>query len=313
MNPPSNQVDKHGFPVPGKFEEPVPPGATPPPSGKGSRVGRVVLGSILVAIVAAIAVEAGLGAKFRETWVNHLLNRAVSQYSEGDVTGAIEDLDEAFQWLPEDVSNKVRSRLMRFRAQCHLELKQFEPALEDASRAVDLDPKASDPYMVRAIVYQRMNDYPKALEDMDRAVEFREDNDSRPLNTRAYFRALAKVELAAAFADIQRAIDLWGGDNSAYLDTRGYLQLLLGNTDAAMSDMQRAVHLAEEELAYLDRFAKSIPAKQYERRKREANESLSVLYHHRGEVYEKLGKRSEAEADLRRATELGYNPAEGVL
>ena len=37
------------------------------------------------------------------------------------------------------------------------------------------------------------------------------------------------------------------------------------------------------------------------------------MYHHRGEIYQKLGQSEKAETDIRRAENLGYDPAHGVF
>jgi hypothetical protein len=37
------------------------------------------------------------------------------------------------------------------------------------------------------------------------------------------------------------------------------------------------------------------------------------MYHHRGLVQQKLGHDAEAQDDLRRGEQMGYNPARGVL
>jgi hypothetical protein len=40
--------------------------------------------------------------------------------------------------------------------------------------------------------------------------------------------------------------------------------------------------------------------------------NLAVIYHHRGLVYERIGKTRQAQADLERARQLGYDPEKGV-
>jgi hypothetical protein len=45
---------------------------------------------------------------------------------------------------------------------------------------------------------------------------------------------------------------------------------------------------------------------------RALNEQLSVLYHHRGLVYQKLNQPEKARADLDQARRLGYDPSKGV-
>jgi hypothetical protein len=41
--------------------------------------------------------------------------------------------------------------------------------------------------------------------------------------------------------------------------------------------------------------------------------ALAVMYQHRGLIHQQLKNEKEAEKDLRRAEELGFNPAKGVL
>ena len=48
------------------------------------------------------------------------------------------------------------------------------------------------------------------------------------------------------------------------------------------------------------------------RRQRGARQELAVLLHHRGLIHQKLENVSQAAADLQRAQELGYSPADGV-
>jgi hypothetical protein len=52
--------------------------------------------------------------------------------------------------------------------------------------------------------------------------------------------------------------------------------------------------------------------RQYRALLREYDHDLAVMYHHRGEVYEKLKDTTHAEADLHRSLELGFDPAKGV-
>ena len=64
-----------------------------------------------------------------------------------------------------------------------------------------------------------------------------------------------------------------------------------------LKDMDRAVDLAES------RFNAS----------KEARESMAVIYHHRGLVFEKLGNQRQADEDFERAEKFGYDPENGVF
>jgi tetratricopeptide (TPR) repeat protein len=134
------------------------------------------------------------------------------------------------------------------------------------------------------------------------------------LNARAYGRALAGVELDEALVDIEEALTAWP-DNADFLDTRGYIHFLRGDAEEALEDLDRALEIASQQrIIILDRTARSgASLQQVERLKRQWNEKLSVLYHHRGEAREKLHQLDEAAADLNQAEKLGYNPADGVF
>jgi hypothetical protein len=125
---------------------------------------------------------------------------------------------------------------------------------------------------------------------------------------------LAGVELKEALADVELALRMAGGDIPAFLDTRGLIQHLLGNQTEALTDLDLAIGRTEEERRVPLSAARRrvAPAGFLARRLRYYNETLAVMYHHRGMVYEKVGRKEEATADLRQGDKLGYNPAEGV-
>ncbi len=313
MPAPTQRLDKHGFPIPGKFDSPVPVDAGTEPPHRSPVFGRIFLVALLMAIVAAIVVESPLVDWARSSWVEFLAKRAIEKYQLDDLQGALRDMDLAIAWLPADTNEPLDAELHRFRASWRLENKQIDEAMEDATRAVELRPNTSDPYLTRSIVFQRLGNHERAIADLDLAVKFGAGRNDEALNARAYARALANVELEEGLADIGQALAAVP-NNPDFLDTRGYLYLLHGDTDEALVDMERAVAVAQQQRAVqLDRIGRvAASPKQFERVKRLLDEKLSVMFHHRGEVYEKLGRLDEAASDLNKAEKLGYNPAEGV-
>lgn len=241
---------------------------------------------------------------------------------DGDSTQALLNLDRALEWSPYDPN------LYLYRANLRLRLNQPFAALEDAEQAVALAPARSiEPLSQRALVLQRLGRHKSALRDIDRVVRLVGDETGKPriagqgparsydevLNFRAYSRALAKLDLERALEDIENAIARAGDELSFdYLDTRGYILLLLGELAGAKQDMERAVELAEK--ALLAHQASKRDGDERSRRLQEnhLHEILAVLYHHRGLVYQQLGDLKSAERDLSRADEFGYCPDEGV-
>lgn len=337
MNPPSNKVDKHGFPIPPSFDDGPSPG--PKAAGFGFRVWRWGLVLVFVGLLIGAAFRTRLVDEGRQMMAGWLTDRAEKKFRLGDLPGALDDANRAASLAPDD------SEVRMLRAELRLESGDVAGSLDDYNQLVRLAPKFAQAYLGRSIVLQRLNRHREAIDDLTKAIELGRDGDPTPLNNRAYARAIAGVELEEALADVQQALDtvernlqqieLAMGNNhramsrhvlllyaaqrgakAAYLDTRGYLFYLLGRYQEAQSDLDTALELAEErkqrELAWLDSAAGYGPAAR-DRHERRLDQELAVMYHHRGQLHEKLGNQEQAQADLERGDKLGYNPAEGVF
>ena len=181
-------------------------------------------------------------------------------------------------------------------------------------------------------LFQRRGQHEEALADADRIVEMVEAAPNQEvdrgngqlvtlplaLNNRAYACALADRNVEGGLADIERALSLLGVENdAALLDTRGYLNYLLGNLEAALSDMERAVQLAESDRRNFQvirtaQLRRGMDPRLLEQIQELSDQNLAVLYHHRGLVYQQLGQEPEAQKDLAQAEKLGYDPETGV-
>lgn len=232
-----------------------------------------------------------------------------------DLESASNYLDQAIQWAPD------HSSLYLQRSGIRLQQNDVSGSLEDCERTLQLNGAGFvDGLMQRLLVYQRMGQHELALADADRMVEESTNALERAvaLNTRAYGRALAKLEPQKGLDDIQAAFEALGTeDNPAFLDTRGYLFYQTGNFEQALVDMELALQMSEDD--------RSNAAMQREtwleqggderllvRQERQVDESLAVLYQHRALVYEALGRTEEANADFKLAEEYGYNPELGI-
>jgi len=140
------------------------------------------------------------------------------------------------------------------------------------------------------------------------------------LNTRAYARALGDFELTEALADIDEALaEQDQAENASFLDTRGYVLFKLGRYDDALADLNRAIESVEEQRDALERndaIDVRMPRREVAaraRRLKQIEDNLAVMYHHRGEVHEKLGNAGEATKDLFIGKKYGFDPAAGVF
>ena len=247
---------------------------------------------------------------------------------DGDDATAVQYVSQALRWCPTDPRLRIR------RAELRLKIRDFPGSLADCNQALEVA-RGGDSVQAlvqRMLTYQRMGRHADALNDTDRIVQLASQAPNRQfqlgdgavlsypvaLNYRAYARALANQDPEKGLDDIKQAFDLRGSDDDfAFLDTRGYLYYLAGDIKAALRDMERAVRLAESALAdfrglQTEQLARGIDIKLLRRQTELFEQNLAVLYHHRGLVYQKLGRGQDAAQDLARADELGYDPENGV-
>ena len=89
---------------------------------------------------------------------------------------------------------------------------------------------------------------------------------------------------------------------------------LRGDYDQARADLDKALLLAEEDRSLVRlTFEEDSPrARMIARLHRFREQELAVIYHHSGQIHDKLGNAAAAEADLRQGDKLGYDPDAGV-
>ncbi len=143
--------------------------------------------------------------------------------------------------------------------------------LEKLKRAEKFDPSAPAVFHHQAEQLARLKRYREAMECETRALHLK-PGFADALNGRAYYRSLLKQpkELELGLEDVALALQL--DDDPNYYDTRGCLLMNMGRLREAVNDFTIAL------------------------RKTEGEEQ----FRHRIEALRKLGRDSEADADLKR-------------
>jgi tetratricopeptide (TPR) repeat protein len=325
MKPPSNNVDKYGFPIPPTFEDLHP--AVPKPPRK-PWAGKKLVGWVLgLAILTMIFWESGLRDAALLWPVEWNVRHAQENWLAGDLHKALRGYDNAiawtewpataFLWKP-DTRRHIRSELHLRRGRLRVEADQVQEGLDDFSIAIELNPSDCQAYEHRGMAYQRLQKHRLAINDMNTAVKVGPKSNARLLNDRAYVRAIAGMELEGALEDIERALELSGPSIPEYLDTRAFVRFQLGQLQPALDDMDKAIEQTEEQRdqrfnpRMQRRLARHVEPGLIALERRHYDHSLAVMYHHRGQIHDKLGNAEKAQDDLRRGDELGYNPAKGV-
>jgi tetratricopeptide (TPR) repeat protein len=263
----------------------------------------------------------------RHFMARRLLHQARRELLVEDLPRAAADFGRSIGWEPDPFH---RWEAYFFRGQTREQMQDLRNSLADFDTAIEL---LSDPgrvheasadlgsvYRQRAWVYERLGQHREAIADATAALSLIEAGEKpAALNQRAYIRALAGQELEQGLQDIEQAISQVQQNEPAYIDTRGYLKFKLGEYPEALADLQKAIqgadHVRQEFRRNSSRWydaAGQAGERELSGVLREYDRDLSVMYHHRGEVYEKLKDPIHAEADLHRSLELGFDPAKGV-
>lgn len=202
------------------------------------------------------------------------------------------------------------------------------------SDAIDANDEFALAYNDRGEIYRLRNELDLALADFDRALEF---DDELPFayTNRAEMRLLLG-DAQGAVADATRAIELGpagtrcprivhgaptratcsGSEIAATHLFRGLAQLDLGDTVLALTDLDRAVLLDQDVAEIFDARARTyLATNDLDLALADADQAimldpeLAVAYRTRGEIQERLGNATEAQADFGRADSLELDPA----
>jgi len=121
---------------------------------------------------------------------------------------------------------------------------KYREAMENFSKAIELDSKAAGAYVNRGIAYHYLGDYRQAIRDYDRAIEL------DPKLSRGYFnRGSAYHHLGdyrQAIRDFDRAIELDPKEARAY-NNRGIAYDKLGDKQKAIADLRSAARLGDKD------------------------------------------------------------------
>lgn len=311
------RYDTLGFPIPPEFDGPDPRGAgrrdARPPGrragpGRGKRM--LIVGLLAAVIGPGLVVPAALPV-VREAVVQWSLRRAFVAEARGLPAAAIGDLGRALAWSGRDATRTAD--LLCWRAMLRLDALDPTGAEVDASRAIDLEPAASRPRRVRAIVNVVLAKPDAALADAEAAVERSPPADPEALNHRAYVRALVRRDLAAALADVDSALADGADASPDLLDTRGFVLHLLGRHQEAIDQLNLAIAGAEGQRRDVLARVRQENRVGVAREIRSLDRGLAVMHHHRGLACRAAGLEGQAEQDLAIAEQKGYDPSRGVL
>lgn len=155
-------------------------------------------------------------------------------------------------------------------------VRDYEAAIADYNKSLEINPKFSWAYHNRALAYGRLKRWDEAIADYGRALEM-DQNYASAYNGRAW--SYCQIgEFETAVFDANRALKLKPSEAN-FFDTRAEAYIGLKRYEEALADLDKAIKLSPE----------------------------GRFFYNRGKLYQLMGDETKAKADFDKARKLGYN------
>jgi len=152
----------------------------------------------------------------------------------GNYQQAIEDLSRAIEIKPGYI-DAYNNRGIAYK-----DLGNYSQAIEDLNRAIEMKPRFAEAYNNRGIAHKGLGNYRQAIEDYSRAIEIRPDYADAYNNRGNAYNGLGNYR--QAIEDYGRAIEIRPGHVAAY-NNRGYFSLKQGDNISGCRDARKACEL----------------------------------------------------------------------
>jgi tetratricopeptide (TPR) repeat protein len=152
--------------------------------------------------------------------------------------------DEIALWSDVISKSPNKARAYNNRAKAYSVARQFNLALPDYARAVEIFPQYADAYKNRGLLFAEIGDWNKALADADKTVELSPDDPVAYLTRGLVYYNLRQLD--KAIADYDRCIALDPKQASAYF-SRGVIYAIQGQWEKAIADYDQTIALNPQE------------------------------------------------------------------
>jgi tetratricopeptide (TPR) repeat protein len=194
------------------------------------------------------------------------------------------------------------------RGNAHHDKGQYDPAIADYTKAIELNPTDAVVYNNRGIAYRAKGDNDSAIADYSKVVELK-PRDAVAYNNRG-IAYRAKGDNDSAIADHSKAIDIDPELASAY-NNRGIAHRAKGDNDAAIADHTKAIDIDPEIAgAYYNRALAYRAKGDNDRAIEDATTTIDInprhagVYFNRGLAHAAKGNHDRAIADYTKAIEI---------
>jgi tetratricopeptide (TPR) repeat protein len=156
----------------------------------------------------------------------------------------------------------------------YVENGQYENAIAEFDKAIQLDPGLADAYYNRGTVYVTLDQLELGIEDLEKATQLAPDDSEAHGNLGMAYARLGEFLMAVERLDIAIQLD---PDFANHYKSRALFYAASGKYQLAIQDFDSAIRLVPEYANY---------------------------YYNRGQIYDELGQLSEADIDFAKACSL---------
>ena len=194
-------------------------------------------------------------------------------------------------------------------------LGQYDKAIADYTRAIEIDPMYALTWSNRGYILFKRGEWQKAIDDFNKAIEINPEFVDAYSNRSAAYSSIGQYD--KAIADITKAIEL-NPDYSVAYSNRGAIYGILKQHDKAIADLSRAIELNPKYVeAYTNRGGSYAELEQWDKALADISTAIGInpdfrdSYSVRGGIFLKLGQWDKSIADYTHAIYLDPNYALG--
>lgn len=221
---------------------------------------------------------------------------------------------------PSEIDSSRLSSAYSFRGSAYHNLEEYNKAIADINKAIELDPKNADLYQYRSTSRYFLKDFEGAVADFSKVIEIKPDSCDIYLLRSRIFQVVLKDE-KKAIADLKKAVEICTKNIQKIPNNpRNYLyrsaaRKLLGDTKGAEEDRQKAKQLTDEDPSLIMEGQDFVQKFRQKQKRMQAfytqeiatNPNNPKLYFYRGIVSHGLRDYQGALADFNRSIQLNSN------
>ncbi|MDO8281352.1 MAG: tetratricopeptide repeat protein [Thermodesulfovibrionia bacterium] len=239
------------------------------------------------------------------------LNRGVVYWERKEFVKAIDDYSKAIEIDPR------HAKAYSNRGSAYESMDKLDLAVKDFTKAVEVDPGLSGVYSNRGNVFMKMKRYDDAVRDYDKAIDIDPEYAKAYSNRGVVYSNMGKFDLAVQ--DYTKAIELDRWSGKAY-NNRGFAYESMGRYKEALDDYSKSIELEPDYIrVYNNRGNTYRKTGDFQKAVSDYETALakdpknSTAYFYLGLCYKDMGDGKKALASFRRSAELGNKNAVNYL